>query len=119
MALDHATVSLASATKTLIYTVPAGATQAYITIQNRDTAASLAIGDDTLDGLGTTNGGIKVPAAAGSAATSAVGQIQFWANGGDAIYGYASAAMTSTCIVLASYVQTGSATQSLNLPPYK
>jgi len=109
MALDHVTVSLPATTKTLIYTVPKGATQAYVTIQNRDTTAALAIGDDTLDGLGTTNGGLKVPAAASSAATSAVGVLQFWANGGDTIYGYASAAMTSTCIVLASYVQTGSA----------
>lgn len=108
MAIAHVTVSLPATTKTPIYTVPKGATQAYITIQNRDTAAYLAIGDDTLDGLGTTNGGIKIPAAAGSAATSAVGQIQFWANGGDVIYGYASAAMASTCIVLASYVQTAS-----------
>ena len=107
MALDHVTVSLPATTKTLIYTVPKGATQAYVTIQNRDTTAALAIGDDTLDGLGTTNGGLKVPAASGSAATSAAGQIQFWANGGDAIYGYASAVMASTCVVLTSYVQTG------------
>jgi hypothetical protein len=106
MALDHATVSLAATTKTLIYTVPKGATSAYITIQNRDTAAALAIGDDTLDGLGTTSGGIKIPAASAGTATTECPKIQFWANGGDAIYGYASAAMTSTCIVLASYVNT-------------
>jgi len=109
MALDHATVTLAATTKTVIYTVPKGATAAYVTIQNRDTAAALAIGDDTLDGIGTTNGGIKIPAATGAGVTVMPGQIQFWANGGDVIYGYASAAMTNTCIVLASYVQTGSA----------
>jgi hypothetical protein len=106
MALDHATVSLASATTTKIYTVPKGATPAYITIQNRDTVAALAIGDDTLDGLGTTNGGIKIPAASGTGVTVMPGQVQFWANGGDVIWGYASAAMTNTCIVLASYVST-------------
>jgi len=107
MALDHVTVSLPATTKTLIYTVPKGATQAYVTIQNRDTTASLAIGDDTVDAVGTANGGLKVPAASGSTASSAPGQIQFWANGGDAIYGYASSIMSSTCVVLTSYVQTG------------
>jgi len=109
MALDHLVLTLPATTKTLLYTVPKGASQAYVTIQNRDTVASLAIGDDTVDAIGTANGGLKVPAAAGSAATSAVGQIQFWANSGDSIYGYASAAMASTCVVLISYVQTGSA----------
>lgn len=110
MALDHATVSLAAATVTKIYTVPKGATAAYVTIQNRDTLASLAIGDSTLDGAGTTNGGIKIPATALSPTVyTDCPKIQFWANGGDEIYGYASVAMTNTCIVLTSYVQTGSA----------
>jgi hypothetical protein len=109
MALDHVTVTVAT-TATKIYTVPKGATQAYITIQNRDTAAAFAIGDDTLDGLGTVNGGIKIPAASGSTVTSAAGQVQFWANAGDAIYAIASTTpSTSTCVVLASYVLTGSA----------
>jgi len=106
MALDHAAVSLPATTKTAIYTVPKGATQAYITIQNRDTAAALAIGDDTLDGIGTTNGGIKIPAATGAGVTVMPGQIQFWANAGDVIYGYSSATMTNTCIILTSYVNT-------------
>jgi hypothetical protein len=106
MALDHAAVSLPATTKTVIYTVPKGATQAYVTVQNRDTAAALAIGDDTLDGLGTTNGGIKIPAATGNGVTVAPGQIQFWANAGDVIYGYASAVMTNTCVILTSYVNT-------------
>jgi hypothetical protein len=106
MALDHVTVTVAT-TATKIYTVPKGATQAYITIQNRDTAAAFAIGDESLDGLGTANGGIKIPAASGSTVTSAAGQVQFWANSGDAIYAIASTTpSTSTCVVLASYVQT-------------
>jgi len=112
MALDHATVNVTSTNApVLIYTVPKGATQAYITVQNRDTSAALAIGDNTLDGLGTTNGGIKVPAAAGSAVTNAPGQVQFWANGGDSIYGIVSGAPATTnqIIVLASFVNTGSA----------
>jgi hypothetical protein len=109
MALDHLCLSLPATTKTLLYTVPKGASQTYITIQNRDTTASLAIGDDTVAAIGSADGGLKIPAAAGSAATSAVGQIQFWANSGDSIYGYASAAMASTCVILTSYVQTGSA----------
>jgi len=107
MALDHASVSVAT-TPTLIYTVPKGATQTYITVQNRDTSAAIIIGDASLAALGTVDGGLKIPAVVGSAATSPANVIQFWANGGDAIYAMASTtpAITYSCIVLASYVNT-------------
>jgi hypothetical protein len=110
MALDHVSVSVAT-TPTLLYTVPKGATQSYITVQNRDTSAAIIIGDSSLAGLGSADGGIKIPAVVGTAATSPANIIQFWANGGDAIYAMASTtpAVTFSCIVLSSYVQTGSA----------
>jgi len=110
MALDHVSVSVAT-TPALLYTVPKGATQAYVTIQNRDTSAAITIGDSTLAAIGSADGGVKIPAVVGSVATSPANVLQFWANGGDSIYAMASTtpAITYSCIVLASYVQTGSA----------
>jgi hypothetical protein len=107
MAFDHVSVTVAT-TPTLIYTVPKGATPAYITVQNRDTSAAIIIGDSSLAGLGSADGGIKIPAVVGTAATSPANIIQFWANSGDAIYAMASTtpAVTFSCIVLASYTQT-------------
>ena len=106
MALDHVVVSLPATTKTLLYTVPKGATECQVTIQNRDTVASMAIGDDTLGGVSGANAGIHLPLAASATAPTT---IQIRMNGGDSIYGYASAAMTNSCVILTSYVQTGSA----------
>lgn len=106
MALDHIVVSLPATTKTALFTVPKGVPQCHVTIQNRDTAASLAIGDDTLSALSGANGGIYIPAAASS---SAPNTFQMWMNGGDTIYGFAGAAATNTVVILYSYVQTGSA----------
>ena len=107
MALDHVSVSVAT-TPTLIYTVPKGATPAYVTVQNRDTSAAIIIGDSSLAGLGSADGGLKIPAVSGTAATSPANVIQFWANSGDAIYALASTtpAISFSCIVLASYTQT-------------
>jgi hypothetical protein len=107
MALDHASVSVAT-TPTVIYTVPKGATQTHITVQNRDTSAAITIGDASLAAIGTVDGGLKIPAVVGTAATSPANTIQFWANGGDTIYAMASTtpAITHSCIVLASYVNT-------------
>ena len=107
MALDHASVSVAT-TPTLLYTVPKGATPAYITVQNRDTSAAITIGDSSLAAIGSADGGIKIPAVVGTAATSPANVIQFWANSGDAIYAMASTtpAISFSCIVLASYVNT-------------
>jgi hypothetical protein len=103
MAIDHVVVSLPATTKTAIYTVPIGATHCHVTIQNRDTAASMSIGDDTLGGVSGANAGIHLPLAASSTAPTT---FQTWLNGGDTIYGYASATMTNSCVILASYVQT-------------
>jgi hypothetical protein len=105
MALDHIVLSLPATTKTALFTVPKGATQCHVTIQNRDTAATMAIGDDTLSGLSGGNGGIQLPLAASATAPTT---FQTWLNGGDTIYGYASAAMTNTCVVLCSYTPTAS-----------
>jgi hypothetical protein len=107
MAFDHISVTVAT-TPTLIYTVPKGATQAYITIQNRDTTANINIGDSSLSTIGTPDGGVKIPAATGNLATTPASVLQFWANGGDAIYAIASTtpALTNYCVVLASYVNT-------------
>jgi hypothetical protein len=107
MALDHASVSVAT-TPTLIYTVPTGATPAYVTIQNRDTSAAITIGDSSLATIGSADGGLKIPAVVGTAATSPANVIQFWANSGDAIYAMASVtpAISFSCIVLASYTRT-------------
>lgn len=106
MALDHVVVSLPATTKTALYTVPKGATQCFVTVQNRDTAASMAIGDDTLGGVSGANAGIHLPLAASATAPTT---FQTWLNAGDTLYGYASAAMTNSCVILTSYVQTGSA----------
>jgi hypothetical protein len=107
MAFDHVSVTVAT-TPTLIYTVPTGATQAYLTIQNRDTTANINIGDSTLDVIGTVNGGVKIPAATSNLATTPASVLQFWANSGDQIYAIASTtpALTNYCVVLASYVNT-------------
>lgn len=104
MALDHIVVSLPATTKTALFTVPTGTPLCHVTIQNRDTVAALAIGDDTLGALSGGSGGIYIPAAASSSAPST---FQTWLNSGDTIYGYAGAAMTSTCVVLYSYVRAG------------
>lgn len=107
MALEHLSVSVAT-TPTLLYTVPVGATQTYVTVQNRDTSAAIIIGDSSLAGLGSADGGLKIPAVVGTAATSPANVIQFWANSGDAIYAIASTtpAISFSCIVLASYTNT-------------
>lgn len=107
MALEHLSVSVAT-TPTLLYTVPVGATQTYVTVQNRDTSAAIIIGDSSLAGIGSADGGIKIPAVSGTAATSPANVIQFWANSGDAIYAIASTtpAIAYSCIVLASYTNT-------------
>ena len=107
MALEHLSVSVAT-TPTLLYTVPVGATQTYVTVQNRDTSAAIIIGDSSLAGLGSADGGLKIPAVSGTAATSPANVIQFWANSGDAIYAIASTtpAISFSCIVLASYTNT-------------
>jgi hypothetical protein len=111
MALDHIVVPTISAnTKTLLFTVPEGATQAYVTIQNRS-ASAISVGDSTLGAVSGADAGISI------AATS--GQLQLWMNAGDSLYGYCGSTITNSVVVLYSYVQTGSATQSLNLPPYK
>ena len=102
--LDHIVVSLPATTKTALFTVPSGTPLCHVTIQNRDTAAALAIGDDTLGAVAGGNGGIYIPVAASATAPST---FQTWLNSGDTIYGFASAAMTSTCVVLYSYVKTG------------
>jgi len=103
MPLDHVVVSLPATTKTAIYTLPKGATACHVTIQNRDTVASMSIGDDTLGGVSGANAGISLPLAASANAPTT---IQLWLNGGDTIYGYASAAMTNSCVILTSYVNT-------------
>lgn len=103
MALDHVVVSLPATTKTVLYTVPKGATQCHVTVQNRDTAASMAIGDSTLGGVSGANAGIHLPLAASATAPTT---FQFWMNGGDTLYGYSSATMTNSCVILTSYVQT-------------
>lgn len=107
MALDHVSVSVAT-TPTLLYTVPKGATQSYVTVQNRDTSAAITIGDSSLAAIGSVDGGVKIPAVVGTAATSPANIIQFWANSGDAIYAMASTtpAIANSCIVLVSYTNT-------------
>jgi hypothetical protein len=103
MALDHIVVSLPATTKTALFTVPKGSPACHVTIQNRDTVASMAIGDDTLGGVSGANAGIHLPLAASATAPTT---FQTWLNGGDTIYGYASAAMTNSCVILYSYVNT-------------
>lgn len=114
--IDHVSVSLTT-TPSVLYTVPKGATQAYITIQNRDTTSLVTIGDSSLAAIGSVDGGIKLPAVSGNVATSPVSTIQFWANGGDVIYGMrdANPTIAYSCIVLASYVQTATTVSDLNL----
>jgi len=104
MALDHVVVSLPAATKTALFTVPANTPPCHVTIQNRDTVASIAIGDDTLDAVSGANAGIHLPLAASATAPTT---FQTWLNAGDTIYGYASATMTNSCVVLYSYVKAG------------
>lgn len=103
MALDHIVLSLPATTKTALFTVPKGATQCFVTIQNRDTTASMAIGDDTLGGVSGANAGIHLPLAASATAPTT---FQTWLNAGDTIYGYASAAMTNSVVVMYSYTST-------------
>lgn len=103
MSLHHVVLSLPATTKTALFTVPKGATQCHVTIQNRDTAASMAIGDDTLGAASGANAGINLPLAASATAPTT---FQTWLNAGDTIYGYATAAMTNTCVILYSYVST-------------
>jgi hypothetical protein len=99
MALSHIVLSLPAATKTALFTVPSKTISCHVTIQNRDTAASLAIGDATLGGVTGINAGIHLPLAASANAPTT---LQFWMNPGDVLYGYASAIMTNSCIVLYS-----------------
>ena len=95
MALDHIVVpTLTANTKTLLFTVPAGASPCYVTIQNRS-GSTIAVGDDTLDGLGTTNGGIGIAAS---------GQLQLWLNAGDTIYGFCGSTISNNVVILYSYL---------------
>lgn len=97
MALDHIVVPTITAnTKTLLFTVPKGATQAYVTIQNRS-ASTISVGDDTLGAVSGADAGVSIAAGA---------QLQLWMNSGDAIYGYCGSTITNSVVVLYSYVNT-------------
>lgn len=100
MAIDHIVVpTLTANTKTALFTVPKGATQCYVTIQNRS-ASTIAVGDDTLGAVTGADSGVAIVAS---------GQLQLWLNAGDTIYGYCGSTITNSVVVLYSYVQTGSA----------
>ena len=105
MALDHIVLSLTATTKTPLFTVPKGATHCHVTIQNRDATASMSVGDDTLGAVSGTNAGVLISNAT-TAATVTPNTFQTWMNSGDTIYGYASATMTNSVVVLYSYVNT-------------
>ena len=100
MAVDHIVLSLPATTKTVLFTVPAKITSCHVTVQNRDTLADLAIGDDTLGAVSGANAGVLIPKASGASSPT---NFQLWLNPGDVLYGYASAVMTNSCVVLYSY----------------
>jgi len=102
MAIDHIVLSLPATTKTALFTVPAKSTPCHVTIQNRDSVASMSIGDDTLGAVSGANAGILISNAT-TAATVTPSTFQLWMNPGDTIYGYASAIMTNSCVVLYSF----------------
>ena len=100
MALDHIVVpTITLNTKTALFTVPKGATQCYVTVQNRS-ASTIAVGDDTLGAVTGADAGISIAAS---------GQLQLWMNAGDTLYGYCGSTITNSVVILYSYVQTGSA----------
>lgn len=99
MAVNHIVLSVPATTKTALFTVPKGLFGVQVTIQNRDTAASIYIGDDTLGGVTGANAGIHLPLAASATAPTT---LQLFLNSGDKVFGYASAAMTNSLIVLFS-----------------
>lgn len=100
MAVDHIVVSLAATTKTILFTVPSKVISCHVTVQNRDTVADVAIGDDTLGAVSGANAGVLVPKASGASSPT---NFQLWLNPGDVLYGYSSAAMTNSLIILYSY----------------
>jgi hypothetical protein len=95
MALNHIPVQPTSG-KSVLFTVPKGAPQCQVTIQNRIATIDIAIGDTTI-GTGA-NSGVKIAAG---------GQIQLLLNSEDTVYAYSGSAFsTEYVVVLYSYVST-------------
>jgi len=97
MALNHIPVQPTSG-KSVLFTVPKGAPQCQVTIQNRSASIDIAIGDTTIGAVTGANAGVKIAAG---------GQIQLLLNSEDTVYAYSGSAFsTEYVVVLYSYVST-------------
>jgi hypothetical protein len=89
MSLVHNSVTVPSATATIIATIPAGNPLTCVHVSNSDTAA-IFIGDSSLSNSGADKG-CKVSAAAA---------LDVWLNAGDSLYAYSVAGTSANAVAV-------------------
>ena len=89
MALTHTSVTLASATATVIATIPAGTPLTCVHVSNTDSAA-IFVGDSSLSNTGADKG----------ARISASGALDIWLNAGDSLYAYSVAGTSANAVAV-------------------
>jgi hypothetical protein len=89
MSLIHNSVTVPSATATIIATIPAGNPLTCVHVSNSDTAA-IFVGDSSLSNSGVDKG-VKISAAAA---------LDLWLNAGDSLYAYSVAGTSANAVAV-------------------
>jgi hypothetical protein len=89
MSLTHNSVTVPSATATIIATIPAGNPLTCVHVSNSDTAA-IFVGDSSLSNSGADKG-VKISAAAA---------LDIWLNAGDSLYAYSVAGTSANAVAV-------------------